>query len=79
MKLSKKINQKMIQNKTNNNQKDENQIWNKNKLKSDVDGWSWKQNSIKKMIKKIAIKRMRTKFIIKIKWNQMTRKEIEKK
>jgi len=57
MKISKKINPKMIQNKTNNNQNDENQIWNKNKLKSNVDGWSWKQNSIKKIVKKIAIKK----------------------
>jgi hypothetical protein len=52
MKISKKLNPKMIQNKTNHNQNDENQIWNKNTLESNVDGWSWKQNSIKKIIKK---------------------------
>jgi hypothetical protein len=32
--------------------KKENQIWYKNKLKSNVKGWIWKQNSIRKRIKK---------------------------
>jgi len=44
----------------------------KKKLKSNVEGWNWKQNSIKKKQKKqTTIKKMRTKFDIKIKWNQM--------
>jgi hypothetical protein len=37
-----------------------------------------KNKLIKKMIKKIAIKRIRTKFDIKIKWKQILRDWIEK-
>jgi hypothetical protein len=37
-----------------------------------------KKQLIKKMIKKIAIKRIRTKFDIKIKWKQILRDWIEK-
>jgi hypothetical protein len=37
-----------------------------------------KNKSINKMIKKIAIKRIRTKFDIKIKWKQILRDWIEK-
>jgi hypothetical protein len=58
--------------------KKENQIWYKNKLKSNVKGWIWKQNSIRKRIKKITIKRMKTKFDIKlneIKWLEMDLKK----
>jgi hypothetical protein len=47
----------------------ENQTWYKNKIKQNDDDRNWKTNSIKKMIKKqIEIKRMRTKFDIKIKY-----------
>jgi len=42
-------------------------------------GMELKKNKlIKKMIKKIAIKRIRTKFDIKIKWKQILRDWIEK-
>jgi hypothetical protein len=37
-----------------------------------------KQKSIRKKEKKITIKRIKIKFDIKIKWNQMIRDEIEK-
>jgi hypothetical protein len=36
-----------------------------------------KQKSIRKKEKKITIKRIKIKFDIKIKWNQMIRDEIE--
>ena len=52
MELKKYIFKKMIQNKTNSNKKNEDQIWHKNKLKLNVKEWNWKQNSIKKRIKK---------------------------
>ena len=52
-------------NKKYSNKKNEDQIWHKNKLKSNVEGWNWKQNSISKSFKKI--KKIRTKFDIKIK------------
>jgi hypothetical protein len=48
----KKGNKKRIQNKTNNNKKKEDQIWYKNKSKSNVEEWYEKQNSIRKMINK---------------------------
>jgi hypothetical protein len=52
----------------------------KNNLKSNVEGWNWKQNLIRKMIqKKKTIKRLVTKSNIKIKWNQMIRDVIEEK
>jgi hypothetical protein len=45
-------------------------IWYKNNLKSNNEGWNWKQNSIKKI---------KTKFDTKIKWNQMIRCKIKEK
>jgi hypothetical protein len=39
----------------------------------------YKNKSIKKMIKKLAIRRIMTKFDIKIKWKIMLRGQIEKK
>ena len=36
--------------------KKENQIWYKNKSKSNVKGWIWKRNSIRKRIKKWQLK-----------------------
>jgi hypothetical protein len=49
MKLKKKISiKKRIQNKTNGIQKNKDQIWHKNKLKSNVEGWNWKKNQLRK-------------------------------
>ena len=48
----KKSNQKRISNKTHSTKKNKNQIWHKNKLKSNTKEWNWKQNSIWKRIKK---------------------------
>jgi hypothetical protein len=43
---------KKIQNKINSNKKKGDHIWHKNKLKSNIEEWNWKQNSNRKMIKK---------------------------
>jgi len=51
MKLGGKIKKKDLKQKKNSNKKNGDQIWHKNKLKSNVKGWNWKQNRIRKMIK----------------------------
>jgi hypothetical protein len=35
----------MIRKKTNNNHKNEDQSWYKNKIKSNFNGWNWKKKS----------------------------------
>jgi hypothetical protein len=63
-----------------NNKKNKEYIWYKINLKSNIKRWNWKQNSIRKRIKKqTTIKKMKTKFDIKIKWNQMKDKNKNKK
>jgi hypothetical protein len=48
MKFKKKIIKKRIKDKTNSNQKNENQIWHKNKMKPNVWEMKLKKKSIKK-------------------------------
>jgi len=57
--------------------KNRDQIWCKNKLKTNNKEWNRKQNSNRKGFKKI--KRMKSKLNIKIKFDQMTRTKLKKK
>ena len=57
--------------------KNRDQIWCKNKLKSNNKEWNWKQNSNRKGFKKI--KRIKSKLNIKIKFDQMTRTKLKEK
>jgi len=51
MKLKEKKSNKERINKINSNKKKREWIWHKNKSKSNVERWNWKQNSIRKKIK----------------------------
>jgi hypothetical protein len=50
-------------------------------MKQKYEGWNWKKIQLREWSKSklITIKRMMTKFNIKIKWNKMLRDKIEKK
>jgi len=64
----------------NNNQKNMDQIWYKNKIKPNYDGRNWREkNKKRKTTKQIGIKIIRIKLDIKIKLNQMMMDEIEDK
>jgi hypothetical protein len=65
IRLRKKINKKATQNKRNNNEKNESQIWYKIKMKPNIKECNWKKKQLRKCfkIKEIAIN------IIKIKFN----------